>query len=148
MLGVEHVGLRVGRMLDRACRHPAGRRAPARFGANGSGMIDRPANWMIDDSSSSVAVQLLAKDASFAREPTSLSHPFSHVSGSVRVHTRTYARDDLCEGLVSPASLKQATLIFSVDVWSLFLGGSFVYLSSSLFLYSPLNNSFGVEFEN
>lgn len=122
MLGVEHVGLRVGRMLDRACRHPAGRRAPARFGANGSGMIDRPANWMIDDSSSSVAVQLLAKDASFAREPTSLPTP-SHVSGSVRVHTRTYARDDLCEGLVSPASLKQATLIFSVDVWSLFLGG-------------------------
>lgn len=56
-------------LLDHACKQAAtSSRAVGRFGANGSRMIDRPANWMIDDSSSSVAVQLLAKDASLAHE--------------------------------------------------------------------------------
>lgn len=56
-------------LLDHACKQAVTRsRAVGRLGANGSGMIDRSANWMIDDSSSSVAVQLLAKDTSLARE--------------------------------------------------------------------------------
>ena len=98
------------RMLDRACRHPSGSRAPARFGANGSGMIDRPANWMIDDSSSSVAVQLLAKDASFAREL-----PYNCTRVRARVRTSFARRGPTCEAReenmlasVSLASLKRA----------------------------------------
>lgn len=71
-------------------------------------MIDRSANWMIDDWSSSVAVQLLAKDA---RSHVNLCACVVHACVFVaRLRRRcTYA---LCEknrvDMVSLSSLKQA----------------------------------------
>lgn len=107
-------------LLDHACKQAVTRsRAVGRLGANGSGMIDRPANWMIDDSSSSVAVQLLAKDASFAREHpvtlarckcicTNLRCAYVCVYVSVHVYELDVARE---EGLTLHLS-KQAWVNF------------------------------------
>lgn len=78
-----------GCCLDHACKQAATRsRAVGRLGANGSGMIDRPANWMIDDSSSSVLFSFWAKDTSLAREHPHAIRPLPLPLRCTRLHVR------------------------------------------------------------